>query len=67
MSKRDRENSWLVISKLSKLPWTENEKDEETPCLGFLSYAVANTSSKREMKCKQTNRMRGKKENIQEY
>lgn len=46
----------MVISKLSKLPWTENEKDEETPCLGFLSYTVANTSSERETKCKQTNK-----------
>lgn len=44
MSEKERENSWLIISKLSKVPWAENEKDEETPCLGFLSYTVANTS-----------------------
>ena len=49
----------MVISKLSKVPRAENEKDEEMSCLGFLSGTVANTSRERErereLKCKQTN------------
>ena len=48
MSEKERENSWLVVSKLSKVPWAENEKDEEMSCLGFLSCTVANISRERE-------------------